>query len=142
MPRRRRPIGTLPAVAPVVHIRNILDWVGRVPWLGVRSYRCALLGSPAIVAEDNLAFIVPGETLEIASGADLPLDFRSVKLPITASNASAVRATATLDGSVVGSIDVDMDRLRPHHRLEPRRVDRPLLDQGRCRSSARCSSAT
>ena len=87
--------------------------MGRVPWLGVKSYRCTLVGPPAIVAEDNQAFIVPGETLEVASGADLPLDFRSAKLPITASNTSAVKATATLDGSVVGTIDVDMDDCVP-----------------------------
>ena len=36
-----------------------------------------------------------------------------MKLPITASNASAVKATATLDGSVVATIPVDMDDCVP-----------------------------
>ena len=108
------PIGTLPGVRPVVFNRSYDDWVGRVPWLGVQSYRCTLVGPPAIVAEDRPGrSSCPAETLEVASGADLPLDFRSAKVPITASNTSAVRATAKLDGSVVGTIDLAMSGCVP-----------------------------
>jgi hypothetical protein len=103
------PIGALPPVTAAHYVLAPTAWVGPLPLIGVTSYTCAGGAQPTIVGEDAKASIKPGETLAIGRGADLPLDFRRLKLSIHASNASAVRVAAMRDGSVVGTIDVDID---------------------------------
>jgi hypothetical protein len=103
------PIGPLPPTTAAHYVQAPVAWLGALPLIGVTSYTCAGGATPTIVAEDAKASIKPGETLAIGRGADLPLDFRRVKLSIHASSASEVRLRAVRDGAVVGAIDVDID---------------------------------
>jgi hypothetical protein len=103
------PIGALPPTTAAHYTQPPIGWVAALPVIGVTSYTCSGGTTPTIVPEDARASIKPGETLTIGRGADLPLDFGRVKLSILASNASEVRVRAVRDGSVVATIDVDID---------------------------------
>jgi len=103
------PIAALPEVQAAHYSLPNLGWIQALPLIGVTSYACYQGEVPQIVPEDSKATIMVGETLEITGGADLPLDFRGLKLSVRANQDSAIQVTAKLGGSVVGTIDVDVD---------------------------------